>query len=647
MAKDKRKQTAFQKKEKYNFNSGVDKSTHGLMKEIFQGDEAEEKTDMTKMERKTRNWKKITLISAIVFLVLALGAAVLGFFVFNKESTFKDEGISLDYTGKAQAISGEDFVLSITFRNRENTSLTDQIIEVQYPAGFTYQSSNYGPSGQYNNQWSLPTLAAGQESTLEITGQIVGDIGTSRNFSAVWTYQPLNFSSEFRKTLDWEVVVASSTLELELDGSREVISDQETAYTLKLKNTSTRDLQRVKVTAEWPSGFELKSSEPSIDGDGWLYSELSAGDEEEIAIRGIFTGSPGDSKELLFKVGLVQSDGSTNSQLDESFIILLIEPQLQIQLSLNSEATSDAVEWGDTLVYDVELNNAGDVKLDDGQVTLVFYVLSEEVETEAELLDWSTLINPQEAERDNETLVWTADEVSGLESFKPGNTLSLKAEVNLISQPPSELVEKSNIALQAKVDYSAQRTSSNESNNLSYTTSSQPVLANILSEPTLSVEARYYDDSGEVVGLGALPPVVGETTVFKIYWTIKNTTNDLTQATVTATLPDSAKWIGQGTVNAGQPLSFDQSSRKITWEINKVPAFAGTFISDLTAEFSVSITPAQSQIGEYVLLLDKTVFRATDGFADETIVLSRDSQSTSLTADALAREKGRVIGRGD
>ncbi|MDD5342345.1 MAG: hypothetical protein PHI73_03340 [Patescibacteria group bacterium] len=634
-------------KEAKRVEKGED-SAHGLMKAIFR-DEKGQTLDMTRMERKTRNWRKIALVSLIVFLILAVGAAIAGFFLFNRTKPFEESGVDFSYLGGTQAVSGEEFTLNINIKNRESSALSDLIIEVQYPEGFTYAKANYGPANQYNNQWRLNNVLSNADDTLEITGQMIGEVGSSKKFSATLSYTPLNFHSEFQKSIDWEVVISESTLNLELKGPREAIPNQPVDYEISYDNVSKRDLEQIKLTVTWPSGFKLNSAdpEPSHESDEWLIDRLPAGESGSIKINGQFESEPGASQEIVCSLGLAQSDGSVKKQLEENFMILMIEPQLQVTANLNEETDTQAVKWGDTLAYAINVNNAGDVKLDEGKIIATFELYSNNEKVAVNALDWENLINPQNATREGQILTWDAKGVEALKELKPGDKAEITLEIELLEAPPAELVGKENFEIRPSIEYRGQRVNSGGTEPVPFSATSQAVAARILSQPTLTVEARYYDRSGKAIGVGPLPPVEGEATVFKIFWTLKNSSNELTKASIKTTLPETVSWIGQGVVSAGEPLAFDQATRAIEWKINKVPARVGESIAALTAEFSVSLVPTREQLNDYVLLIDITVLSATDSFVNDIIEATVDAKSTSLSDDETGRGKGKVIGRGD
>lgn len=630
----------------FEFSKKIDGQTKGLMNEIFT-DESGAKPDLTKLERKTRSWKRIALVGLIVFLFLAFGLSLLGVLYFNRKNTFKEEKVGFSYTGVTQAISGDVFTLRLRLRNQGAVALTRPVIEISYPEGFSYLSANYGPAGQYHNQWQFPDLLPGHETTLEVSSQIVAEIGESKKFAARLTYQPANFTSEFEKRIDWEIVITASSLDVELKGSREVMASREIAYQLQFRNTSTRDMSQLKITPVWPSDFVLKNSNPERDTtDSWLVATLSAGEQKTIEFTGVFTGPAGAQQELRFTFALIQADGSANLQTEPSFLILLIEPQLQLTVTLNEETEHQAVKWGDVLKYAVRIDNAGELMVGQGKLTLALSSFSEGAELEADYLDWSTLVNSDKARQDGKALIWEASDVAGLTEIKPGDSVEARAEASLLNRPPEILAGKKNFEVRAKATFTGKRADEESDAAATLDVSSETLSALILSQPTLEVSARYYNEAGEPIGLGPFPPVVGQSTTFKIFWTLKNTSNDLTSVTVKTTLPEFVSWVGQGTVSAGEPLSFDNRDRSITWKLNRLPARIGQSTLAVSAEFSVSLTPVRSQLNEYALLIDKTTFKATDSFSQDTLTLSQDGESTSLTDDPVGRGKGKVIGQG-
>jgi len=624
----------------------INKSAGELMNEIFK-EERGHSADLTIMERRPKSRPRSILIGLLVLLILAGISAALGFLVFNKsDKSFNEASVQLKYTGDQSAVSGENVVLKIIYKNAEKAALTDSELNISYPAGFTYVSATSSPNGEYHNQWSIGNLQPGEERTLEISGQLIGEVGSSHAFSAALTYRPANFNSEFSQTLDWEVVVNSSTLSIEVKDAQEVISGQPTTFTIEYTNSSTRDLDRVKMQPTWPDAFVMNSANPAAGNDGnWLINKLKPDQKGTITVTGIFTGNPSDQQEIKIQAGLMGDNGEFQLQLEKRFLVLFISQDIQLNVTVNERADGAVVDWGQTIASKLTVTNSSDFQMDKGVVTWQYELTSNNEVVKQDPIEWSTLTNPQKAEIKDTTLSWSAPAVGQLETFKPGDSLQLGADVNLKQIIPADLVNQPNLAIKITPKVVGQRKSSGSQ--VQFTKTGNSYVIKINSKATIGMEARYYDPTGVVIGSGPFPPIVGQTTTFKIYLSLTNGANDINDIKVSLAIPESITWVGQGQVDAGQALVFDPKTRLVTWQLNKMPAWTGRATDEITAHFSVSVTPVEEQLESFIQLIPEATFKGTDAFTQTVINLSAPSVDTSLPNDQTGAQRGKVISQGN
>ena len=175
------------------------------------------------------------------------------------------------------------------------------------------------------------------------------------------------------------------------------------------------------------------------------------------------------------------------------------------------------------------------------------------------------------------------------------------------------------------------------------TVESEEITVKIMSTLTLSCEARYYSEENEKLGSGPLPPEIGETTAYRIYWYLSNTTNEVTDVQVKASLPEDIYWTGkEKTISAGT-LEFDPLTRIITWSINRVPVGTGQVYSQLSASFEVSATPGVVDLGLIKILTDKATVTGLDSFTEVDLTDFYDSLTSELTNDIYGQGKGIVV----
>ncbi|MCX6713987.1 MAG: hypothetical protein NTV48_02685, partial [Candidatus Vogelbacteria bacterium] len=167
-------------------------------------------------------------------------------------------------------------------------------------------------------------------------------------------------------------------------------------------------------------------------------------------------------------------------------------------------------------------------------------------------------------------------------------------------------------------------------------------------EKTMKIETLVNLSSGSVFTVGPfkntgpIPPKVGQETTYTIVWTVKNTSNDIRNAVVTATLPVYLKWLG-----VIEPLSenvvFKPGSREISWNIGNIPAGTGVFSLPRQLSFQVSLTPSLSQLRQPVNLLSETNFSAEDTFTNTTVSAKVKGVDTTVAADPSAEQIGSLV----
>jgi hypothetical protein len=101
-------------------------------------------------------------------------------------------------------------------------------------------------------------------------------------------------------------------------------------------------------------------------------------------------------------------------------------------------------------------------------------------------------------------------------------------------------------------------------------------------------------------------------------------------------------WGNVTKVTAGT-LSFDSTTRTVTWSINKLPAQVGQLIPELAANFSISVTPTSSDVGKLLILTGKSIGTGVDSFTGQTLAPSQDMITSDLVNDSLATGKGIVV----
>lgn len=149
-----------------------------------------------------------------------------------------------------------------------------------------------------------------------------------------------------------------------------------------------------------------------------------------------------------------------------------------------------------------------------------------------------------------------------------------------------------------------------------------------------AAEAHYTSTAGIQFGYGPVPPKVGKTTGYRIFWTLGLPGRPFAGVTVKATLPANVAWAGNVSATAGTTPVFDPVSRIITWPVGEITADQ----TGADASFDVRITPQKDDTGKTMRLLEPTRLTATENGQPVTRLTTVLSTSTP----ELAFEKGIV-----
>jgi len=591
------------------------------------------KRDMTKLEK--ANPRRRLIIRIIIILAAILAISLAGFFYYAKTSKKFGQNIGFMIQGPATVSSGEVVTLRVQYDNRESIDLLDAELTMQFPDGFSFQSSIPSPSTP--NTWLLSKLDAGSGGVVEIRGKIIGDVGTTKSFTATLNYTPSNFNYPFKQEASFETTITSSALSLEIDAPQKMPSGKEFSFTMTYANSSQDDLDGVQIVMQSPAGYQLTTADPEGENSVWKIGKLETGKEGTITVTGTLTGEVGQQKQFSATIGIEDSQGIFSPQTEKTFLVLMIKAGVTMEVEATTD-TDGVAEWGEDIIYKVTYTNDGDVAIQDASIKLA---LTDETSggTSADLIDWNNITTVDDGVVQDGNIVWKPESITALKELKPTDSGTFTVTIPLIDQPEitSDSEEQFHIVAVGKMI-----PGSVTDENSTDVSVSEPVETKIATDMNLSTEARYYSDTLETIGAGPIPPVVGQETRYVIKWYLTNSSNDIDTVEVKTTLPAGVTWIGDEKISAGEPLQYNPQTKSIVWKINRVPAGTGDLIPRLEAQFTISITPTSSEEGTFVVLTNATEATAKDAYLDIRRTDKEVLLTTDLQNDPEARGKGIV-----
>lgn len=592
-------------------------------------------SDLTKITRGTshRRAKVIGIIVAI-FLVLA-GAALAGFFFFvNRQPAFDGTKVVLALSAGSSVASGEQSTFSVAVQNNEEVDLREVELTLQLPDGFTFSESTPQPINDAHNAWQVGTIKSGGSKTVTISGQFFGEVGSVEQIGAVASFYPENFNSQFQSTNTFSISISESILGVTVQTPVKVVSGRSGKYEVEVANHSKKDVRRVRLTITSPAEVQLSFFNPeptAAVGYVWDFDVLKAGEQTKVAFQGVVAGSEGEMREMTVEVGYTDDAGQYHVQVQEKPILFVVNPQLLLALALNGSTGQPNLALGDVLTFSVKYQNASQFEVKNLVLQLAL---------QSKALDWNGLADPQHGTIDGGKITWDAKVVPQFAVLAPGAEGELTFTIPVLATLTPSKASEGNFSIEAKANATSDQVPDLDGTALKV--ESNVVTAKINSHVDLRVEGRYYSDEHVAVGSGPIPPQVGQETTYQVYWYLKNGANEVRTVSVASVLPAGVRWVSSTTVSAGT-IRYDESSRTVTWTINKLPMYVGTFLPEVQARFALAMTPTDADLGQLLILAEKTDLSATDAFTAKQLQVSRDHVTSDLATDPEAAGQGIVV----
>lgn len=551
--------------------------------------------DMTTLEQRasTRVW----FIFAALLVVLFSVVGYFGYRVFGGDPLTQegDGEMEVELTVDEKVASGDVVQVEIAYTNNKTVDIDSGTVEVFYPDGFRFYEASVDPVDSRQRIWDVGTVAAGTGGKIRITGQLVGEADSQKQFRVNLTYQPSNFSHDFQTSAEATTQITTSIVDASVEVAEQVQSGQEFSYTVKYANASAAELNDVQISLVYPENFSYVSSseEPSISDNTWRIGTLLPKEEKELTVNGYLDASSGSTHEFIFQLGVLELDNSFNVQVEKNSLVIVVNPELELSLT-----APDLIEAGEDVPVTVTIKNSADVEINDFQVGLTF---------SGGLFD------------EEEHIFDTIDTVSAFDEVELTYSVPTNTPGNKAKQQQLEVVAT---VLSAKV----------EGQDVEFSEQPEKVIQ-VSGDLNVTAEGRYFDENLSKIGSGPLPPVVGEETTFVIEWSVATTLNPYENVSVSTSLPADVEW-----QSASGDVAYDSDSRKVVWNLGDVAARMNDSVS-----FEVSIVPKASDVDGLKVLTETTVVTGRDTFTGEQVSDELQRINSNISTDEGGAGKGIVV----
>lgn len=584
--------------------------------------------DLRKIEVAREHRIRKVLVALVIFFAAVAATSWAGFFIFGRQ--YLGEGVGVEIEALNEITAGEEIDLVIKYKNRERGALASANVSVTLPSEFQIISTN--PETAKAGRWDIGTVGASRVGEIKIRGKFLNKVGASELVEAILRYRPANFNAEFERVAKKTVIISNFFLDGTLTGPDKILVGEEAAYELKIRNTSNDAQKNISLKFLLPSSFAISKSPPELADDKFIkIDSLASNEEKTFEFAGSFSAGEARQENLKIALGFIGDDGKFWAGRELSFTSEVLASDLDLKVLLNGEEKDAFINFGSTLNLKINYKNKGKNILRDLEISLILTGRPEEGGLSP--INFSKLENPKSGKRDLSRITWTKKQIKDLASLDPDQGGEISLNVGLVDKPFTTTSRDYQIEISTQAKIGAIADIEKE-----LVISSKPQKVYILSDAALSVEGRYYTFEGVTLGSGPLPPRVGQTTNYRIFWKLSNTLHEIQDISIGATLPEGVTFTGRSYVGAGD-LRFDLATREIKWTLNRMPLS----VAHLETSFEVSITPTELDRGKILTLLNPTTLTARDKFNEGIITLtSGESVIIAIVNDEFGKGKGVV-----
>lgn len=577
--------------------------------------------EMLTRERKpldrTPFMKKFFIFAVLFFLATMI---VAGFVFFGGSNFISSKNLDIAVVGPAAVPAGEPLELQVTVKNGNNADLELANFSVQYPTGARDEADS--SKGLTFAKEDLGVIEAGHEVVRTLNFVLIGESGEAKELKLSVEYKVKGSNATFYKDKIYTVTIGSSPLAMSTNVPASVSSGEEFLATVSVTLNSTEVLKNAMIKAEYPYGFSFVSStpEPLADNNVWALGDMSPGMTKRIDIRGRLTGENQDERTIRFYAGAAEGDKPAANFKTTIISIqrtLSIErPSIALTTRLNGETGATYVApAGQGVEGRISYKNNLSTKLLNPKISLTF--------TGAALdkASVSTFANGF-YDSTTDTITWPLTGNAGTGELAPG--AGGEVSFRLASRADLTAVEASRgITLEITLTGTPFGTQSPVS-------VKETRALKIASQ--VAFDSKVLHSTGVFDNRGTLPPRVSQETTYTVVWSLRNTQNQITDATASAHLGPGVKWLGAATAQ-GENVSYDEGSNTVTWKVGTLESGVGFTTPVREISFQVSLTPSLSQVGTVPILVNTASFSGFESLAAKTINLTNAPLTTRLSSD--------------
>ncbi|MFO0764679.1 MAG: hypothetical protein U0487_01370 [Patescibacteria group bacterium] len=613
-------------------NAQEEEMERGLEK-IYAG-----RDDLKEMQKGSSWWWVKWFVGISVGLLILSGLAWWGLSVLAPHTKQSLSALEVTIDGPESVIIGQETEYVVHWKNASFQTVQDAELRLGIPPVLQVTYMDPWPIDRSAMNWKLGLLGAGSEGKIVLRAIPFGKINDTTALQAVLT-APDQGAVDIKDALSTKnITMADSVIRGQWNMPPRVVAGDQVAIELALFHQGKEPLDAFDVSIQYPEAFvpTVSSTSANTSTHEMTKSFNSLASETTATVRVVGSFVAGASGDQRFSTNVTQKHQDASILLyTASTTLPVLASDLSLQVVANGSATDRTISPGDPVRVTLAYSNTSPDTLSDVSLQLAFESIKNgNSATGTSFLQWTSLDDANKGATSTkariQTLTYDKKSVPALAALKPGDrgTIDITLPTVAVTTTTKDAVIK--LIATGKVGKAGDK-------QVPRSVSTQPISLRYRSDAVFVASARYFTEEGAPLGSGPLPPVVGKSTTYRIFWAIDKKLHELESLNVTTTLPDNVVLASGREVGAGT-LSFTTSTHELRWTLNRLPQDIGT----AEVWFDVTLTPKALDSGRFASLTGNASFTATDSLLQESIAQSVPALTTDLEDDDGAKGKGVV-----
>jgi len=588
--------------------------------------DTEEKIDTPPKDRRGFS-SKVLLISVTVIL---LGVGV---FLYISQLGTGDVQISIEIPDNVKM--GQPFEAEVNISNNSSENILESKLTISLPTGIILLDSP-DKRNDVRELEEIPNTNVLKEKVRLIAVPTDSDRG--HELRASLTYTTKSLSAFFNKNTVVNVSPQNTTFDIDMTVPSVIFSGQEFSSKISLNTSQIESKEefndiseKIKyyLILENEDELDLVSSEPKSSFND-LKWEIPITEEKNYELNFVARAVNVSTDVLSLKPRIILNFADENYELDRIDENPLLAPS-PLTLGIRLSDPKSYAFAGEELTYIVTLKNNTEVPLRNVIVRTQLI---------GEMFDGETVDTDGKFNSLDSSIVWSSADFDELSSLGVGRQATFSFAVTVKKDFPISQINDKNFVL--KVNVTAESPTITQGVSTDRTSTDATLQTKVAGD--LDLKNSIYFDESEYENSGLIPPKEGTKTTLSVHWSVENKGTDVRGVQLRSRLGSNVLFEEVLSSPEGSTIEYDESTRDLFWNLGDLSAGAGIISKDPEAIFKISITPNNSDIGNFIHLMDLVTISATDEFTGISLSGSSASVDTSGLSDSgFDAEDGRVI----